>query len=72
MYALRRSPDPCGRGVTVRNTGNLDVEASSSTYSLVIENGGKVTLEAGLGCVYRVGGARALVPGDEVPELAAR
>ena len=35
-------------------------------------HGGKVTLEAGLGWVYRVGGARALVPGDEVPELAAR
>ncbi len=33
---------------------------------------GKVTLETGLGWVYRSEGVRALVPGDEVPELVGK
>lgn len=33
---------------------------------------GKVTLEAGLGWVYRAGSERALKPGDAVPELVAK
>jgi dipeptidase E len=33
---------------------------------------GKVTLETGLGWVYRGDGVRALVPGDEVTELVGR
>lgn len=33
---------------------------------------GKVTLETGLGWVYRSDGVRALVPGDEMPELVGR
>ncbi len=33
---------------------------------------GKVTLETGLGWVYRSDGVRALVPGDQVTELTAR
>jgi dipeptidase E len=33
---------------------------------------GKVTLETGLGWVYRAGASRALKPGDVVPELGAR
>jgi dipeptidase E len=33
---------------------------------------GKVTLETGLGWVYRSGSSRALKPGDEVPELVGK
>lgn len=32
---------------------------------------GRVTLETGLGWVYRAGSVRALKPGDEIPELVA-
>lgn len=35
-------------------------------------HGGRVTMSAGLGWVYKAGGVRALKPGDEVPELATR
>lgn len=44
-----RNPGALGQcGVTVRNSANLDVEASASTYSLMVENGGTVTLDNNL------------------------
>lgn len=53
-----RNPAALGQcGVTVRNTGNLDVEASASTYALVVENGGKVTLDNNLKVQAAVFGA---------------
>ena len=40
--------------------------------SAALADDGKVTLEAGLGWVYRAGAGRALVPGDQVPELMGK
>lgn len=40
--------------------------------SIVRLHEGRVTLETGLGWLYRTGSVRALVPGDEVPELSPK